>query len=342
MDVTKSFALFCNMWNLPMPLITEEHLKRGTKIGKLVQRELLKSRPDLKNDSFLNIATQCGVEAWNAKQYVEKVKICNGRDAIAAIYNDTNVRSCMTGEGDKIADFYAANNIRVAYMVNSHGEATARCLVLQDDMFNDTYGPAGNQLKVALEEIGMKITQQLFDTGTVLSTPSKYLPYFDNWIHMLAKVDDGRIMATNIAMIDLADGPDSEEVQAALDGLQELLDEGYEYIVYPQKHEVPTTEGVHYCVDEYDETSIIDLVAKFEAYLTVKAAEEEEPEVTRYWDQRRINGRLFWVFNKWATTGWIEPYRLIMDDYGMGQTVRYYAGDNPVRTEIELGEFGRF
>lgn len=338
MNVTKSFTQFCNMWNLPLITITHEHLNRGTGVGKILRREILKARPDYAAKdmvSFFNQLVQCGVEAWNAKQYVDKICITNDVDLIAAIYNDTHIHSCMTGEGNKLAEFYVANGFRLAYMKNEHGDATARCLI-QGNEFNETYGPSSNQLEVALQELGMKSTERLFHPGTLLKLPNQYLPYLDNWVHYLIRVDEETLLTTEIMSIDL-DEPsyDNDYLQDTLEALRKLVGEGYEYAVQSVQESTMTSAGdVHYTLLPCADVELLYIVDTLEKII----AEDSAVEEPRYWwNLLRVSGRMFWL--QYRSDGHCERY--FMDNYGNVQNARF-APAYIVKEEIVLGEFGEF
>lgn len=154
MNVTKSFTRFCNEYALSIPTITEQVL-RGTKIGKILRRELIKSSPCYKDKNMelsLNYAVQTGTCCWNAGLHVERLKISNRYEDFILAYNNATIHSCMTGEAEKFAEFYIRNHVKIAYLTLD-GKVTARTLVC-GMLFSNVYGTQIEELSCALRELG--------------------------------------------------------------------------------------------------------------------------------------------------------------------------------------------
>lgn len=335
MNVTKSFNMFCDTWSLNIVKI-EALMLRGIKPGKILRREIIHSNPQYASKaetSQIDYLVQIGLHNLNAAQYANEVLFAYSYNKILEVYNDPNCPSCMMGgERAKIAaQFYATNGFVVAYRHDGE-KVTARTLCFGKEC-TEFYGPESMKLSAGLQELDYTPTEgSLLPFWSAFEVPyidgKFYIPYLDcasgSFIPYAGRHNAKKqrweclYVPYSLEYREFINEDDAEEFTT----LRDAIDRGdyLDRLLTGMPHgESCGHEGALHHLDRMFDT-----------------------EVTRYWNQRRINGRLFWVFNKWATTGWIEPYRLIMDDYGMGQTVRYYAGDNPVRTEIELGEFGRF
>lgn len=342
MMVSKSFVKFCQTWGLDLPKITNEHLRRGTKIGKILKRELLMICKQRQRSTYaLDNNVKDGTMAWYAKTYADRIQYAESADDIAAIYNNQRIRSCMTEEGDKLGEFYAANNVKVAYLTNDFGELSARCLISSCG-FVKAYGPAREELYVGLQELGIKSAPQIFKPGMKIELPESkdgncYIPYLDKFNKIMIKHEDGALVTNvNGLSFDKIRYSDLDYIEGTIDRLQELIDAGHKWEISGQRHEVQVGEGIHYVLDEACLVPLTKLLAEYK-----KTAEVvREPEIKRLWDLVIINGRLMWVFKFWDEIMYWETNTGYMDDYGNFVDEEYC--DSNVRIEIPLNELGIF
>jgi hypothetical protein len=114
-------------------------------------------------------------------------------------------------------------------------------------------------------------------------------------------------------------------------------------IVLPNKEQqiIPheTFQQVQYTVLPVRQDAVSTYQVQYEAVISRKYEElNEEEETPRWWwNLLRISGRPFWL--RYSSDGHCERY--FMDDYGNVTNARFATLYN-VRTEIELGELGRF
>lgn len=188
MNVSKTFMSFCMDFGLNVPKITEQAL-RGTKIGKILRRELIAASPCYKNTEMelsLNCAVQTGVCYWNAGLHVERLTISDRYEDYIRTYNNATVHSCMTGEAEKFAEFYIRNHVKIAYLTLD-GHITARTLI-SGNIFTELYGTQIKELHTALLELGYvsyENTHEQFLPKCVVipknSDGNYYLPHIDTY-----------------------------------------------------------------------------------------------------------------------------------------------------------------
>lgn len=193
MNVSKTFTDFAELRDLSIPFITKQAL-RGTKIGKILRREFLK-KPCYQQESLareLEFQVKLGTICWHVAEHVQRLKIMSTVEEIAAIYDDPAVKSCMTGEGTKLAPFYVANGFQLATLWQD-GRLMGRSLI-KNGAHGNVYGDQQEELSVALQELGYRDADQhdlFFAPGTEFIVPGMmlntdgwnytgyYIPYLD-------------------------------------------------------------------------------------------------------------------------------------------------------------------
>jgi hypothetical protein len=226
MNVTNTFNSFAELHGLSVPFITE-HALRGTKIGKILRKELIKTSPcyaDAEMRVSLDQQVKLGVCCWNAVQHVQRVKILSTVEDFINVYNNTAIRSCMTGEGERLTEFYVANKFQLATLWQD-GRLMARTLV-KDMAFGDLYGDQQEELSTALAESGYINADQhdmFFAPGTEFVVPSKIMnvdgwdgvaypiPYLDQLGNRILVLVDQTTAELRVKVISAHDPEDAED-----------------------------------------------------------------------------------------------------------------------------------
>jgi hypothetical protein len=357
MNVTKTFTQFCDQHDLSIPTITKESL-RGTKIGKILRRELIKACPCYKEKNMepsLNYVVQTGTCCWNAALHVERLRISDRYEDFVLAYNNETIHSCMTGEAEKFAEFYISNNIKIAYLMLD-GKVTARTLV-RGGLFSDVYGTQIEELAIALRELGYSSSEESKDhflpESLVLPRHADgefYLPYIDalgGKLFVKEWETDSNIGLRYLNVFNPfnSDIEDNDWEVEQLEEWEQTLQQfdPNQVIVLPNKEQQiishETFQQVQYTVLPIRQNPVSTYQVQYEMVISRKYEElNEEEETPRWqWNLLRISGRPFWL--RYGPDGYCERY--FMDDYGNTKNARF---DPPyyVREEIELDELGQF
>ncbi len=350
MEITKTFSAFCDEYSLSIPVITAQSL-RGTKIGKILRRELIKgyNTPDMA--VALNYAVQLGTCCWNAGLHVKRLKISSHYEDFILAYNNASIHSCMTNEAQKFAEFYIQNGVKVAYLTLD-GKVTARTLV-SGKLFSDLYGTQIEELTVALHELDYKdascTIEKFMPDQLVLPRHADgefYLPYIDTLGGKMFVEEWRTTNAIGLKHLDVLNPFDEDILDYEIYELEEFektiqqLDHN-QMVILPNKEEKiiqhETFQQVQHTVLPVRQNPVSDYQVEYEAIIARKYEELNEVEKDPYWNLLMISGRMFWL--KYRSDG--QSSRWFMDDYGNVQNARF-APEYIIRTEIELGEFGHF
>jgi len=335
MNFSKSFNVFCNEWNLNIIKI-EELMLRGMKPGKILKREMILNNPhrvDKSDLTWVDHNVQIGLHALHAAQYATQVLFAYSYDKILEVYNDPNCPSCMMGgERAKIAaQFYAANGFVVAYRHDGE-KVTARTLCFGKEC-TEFYGPESMKLSAGLQELEYTPTEgSLLPFWCSFEVPYHddrfYIPYLDCasgcFIPYAGRHDvknarwECLYVPYSLEYREFINEDDTEEFIKLRDAIErgDYLDR----LLTGMPHgESCNHEGALHHLDRM-----------------------AEPDLTRTFDLKLINGQMFWVCHERGEDGEWESETYFMDDFG-DAIDRPYGGEyGDIHTEISLSRLGHF
>lgn len=185
----QAFTQFLNQYNLDAGEI-EKFVARGTGIGKILRKALVKRsefyyyctpKADVKalDVKALDRAVHRGVVWFRAEEYATQIKFLTTSFGIGEAYNDSSVRSCMTGEGAVCGPFYAANGWALAVLRGEGNRLLGRCLVdMQRKKYCGTYGSSSVELEAGLIVLGYTEGCLMDDSQEV------WLPLVENYVYI--------------------------------------------------------------------------------------------------------------------------------------------------------------